>query len=173
MGFDAFPQPSGIISLHQTHLYTKHGMCWLLYGKKSPRSAISWEGFVFRYYPNSTDKERLQTDFPGHNIPALERSTVLPQLHRGFFSTLYLWFPTGHEAKIQMDSITWKQPRYTPIPLVALWQGNVELPQPTALPGLEYRPRVNRMALTANPRSFPYTGKSRQELEQQIQREKP
>lgn len=69
-------------------------------------------------HPNAANGERLQTHFPGHNFPALERSTVLPQPPRGFFSTLYLWFPTGHEAKIQMDSITWKQPRYAPIPLV-------------------------------------------------------
>lgn len=118
-GIDAFPWSPGNIPLYQTHLHTTGWNCCCM-EKKSPCLAISWEGLVFRCYPNSINNEHLQTHFPGHKIPALGRSTVLPQLHRGFFSTLYLWFPTGHEAKIQMDSITWKQPWYTVIPLVVV-----------------------------------------------------
>lgn len=50
-GIDAFPWSPGNIPLYQTHLHTTGWNCCCM-EKKSPCLAISWEGLVFRCYPN-------------------------------------------------------------------------------------------------------------------------
>lgn len=156
---------------------THNRMELLLHGKKIPLFGHFLGGLGFQVLPKQHQQWTFTNTFPRTQNPSSGKIHCPCPASQGIFQHLVLvvsyrtWGqnPDGFNyletALVHCDS--------SGCCAIALWKGNVELTHPTPLPVPEYRPWVNRMALTANPRSFPSTGKSWQELEQQIQREKP
>lgn len=177
MGFDAFPQSPGNISLHQTPLYTTGWSVFAFAWKKIPLLGHFLGGLFFQVSPKHHEQGIFANTLPRTQHSSSGKVHCPSPASQGIFQHLVLvvsyrtWGrnPDGFNY-LETTPVHSDSSGYC---VVALWKGNVELTHPTPLPVLEYRPRVNSMALTANPRSFPSTGKSGRSWNSKSREKKP
>lgn len=167
-----------VIFLCTRHAHTQQdGICLLLHGKKNslvwpfPGRAL-FVGIMQTPLTTKTCKHAFQDT----TCQLWEGPLSFPSFTGDFSAPCTCGFLQDMRPKSRWIQL----PGNSPGTLRSLWllcrcfmagKCGINTAHTTSRPG--YRPWVNKMAMTANPRSFPSAGKSQPELEQQIQREKP